>query len=281
MDAVEEAVKSINRLASLERTAFSKVTTDWVLDINCYDTNIPDSTLESDMKQGLVTGKLCVPCDNPVASVVDSIKARNTAAVLNVKNLSKIGMQGSNQKHSASLLSTCSLSFPGYLDPNKLSSFLDDLLFGNGARVGGGYRQPNITHVNVLEDMTSSSTAHKRSKPSDGDMFIFSSAPKPAVDETENDGIVAKISPRSTHSAVQDDMMVYRIKGILHVHGQEQLQILQGVFDVFEVKQSSFCIGGEGDASKGLSRVVVIGRNIDRDEIEEGFLSCLTGMDLT
>ena len=279
MDAVQEAVKRINSLASLERTTFSKVTTDWVLDINCYDTTTPDSTLEFDMKQGLVTGKLCVPCDNPTAS---DVKGTDAAAVVNVKNLSGIGFQGAQQKHSASLLSTCSLSFPGYLDPKKLSSFLDDLLFGNGARVGGGYRQPNITHVNLLEDnMTSSSTAHSSSNKSDEDVFIFSSAPKPVIDNTKNDGNVAKISPHSAVKDDKDDMMVYRIKGILHVHGQERLQILQGVFDVFEVKPSSFSIGGEGDASGGLSRVVVIGRNIDRDEIEDGFLSCLTGMDLT
>ena len=65
------------------------------------------------------------------------------------------------------------------------------------------------------------------------------------------------------------------MKGVLYVDGEERLQVLQAVFDLFEIKSSSYVIGSSADQAGDLNRIVVIGRNIDGDEIEEGFLSCL------
>ena len=47
------------------------------------------------------------------------------------------------------------------------------------------------------------------------------------------------------------------------------------MFDVFEVRASSYEKGDDGDATKGLNRVVVIGRNLDKAQIEQGFLKCV------
>ena len=77
------------------------------------------------------------------------------------------------------------------------------------------------------------------------------------------------------HSIDTDEMKIYRIKGVLHVKDENYVQVLQGVFDVFEVKPSSFLRGSEGDISAGLNRIVIIGKSIDEGAVEEGFLSCL------
>jgi G3E family GTPase len=70
-------------------------------------------------------------------------------------------------------------------------------------------------------------------------------------------------------------MRIFRLKGILQVQGESHLQVLQAVFDVFEVRASSYEKGDDGDATKGLNRVVVIGRNLDKAQIEQGFLKCV------
>ena len=172
------------------------------------------------------------------------------------------------QKHSASLLSTCSISFSGSLDGPRIKGFLDDILFGNGARVGGGYRQPNITYVDLLDKPSIVAQPSERGQE---EIFVFSSAAVVPMDSGSR-----KVVNSTTHGVQSsDDMMIFRIKGVLHISGEEYLQILQGVFDVFEVKPSSFLVGCKEDLSQGLNRIVVIGRNIDREKIEEGFLSCL------
>jgi G3E family GTPase len=253
MEAIEQEIKSINSIAAVMHTSYANISTNWVLDINCYSTNMPDPNLEFDMKQGLITGKMCVPCD-PLEGKTESnyhakkIKNGNENNVLN------------SSKHSASSLSTCSISFPGLLDIKKVNSFLDEILFSNGARVGGGYRQPNVSYIDLL----------KKDNPieqvtSVNDVVVFTSAPQ-----------LIPIVNKSSHSNIDDnDMKIFRIKGVLHVNSQEYIQLLQAVFDIFEIKPSSFLIGSNDDMSLGLNRIVVIGRNIDKDEIEEGFLSCL------
>lgn len=259
MNSVEAEVKDINNLAFTMRTSHSQISVDWVLDINCYNTNRPDANLEFDMKQGLITGKLCVPCDAPGVSS-EQFPSNLTTLSKNNTIFDSFGM-----KHSASLLSTCSISFSGLLDVQKLRSFLDDILFGNGSRVGGGYRQPSVTYVNLLD--RSEAVAPN----GNGNVTVYSSAPQTVSSLVSSDNVVKAVG----HSIDTDEMKIYRIKGVLHVKDEYYLQVLQGVFDVFEVKPSTFLRGSEGDISAGLNRIVVIGRSIDRDVVEKGFLSCL------
>ena len=259
MNSVEAEVKTINNLAFTMRTSHSQISVDWVLDINCYNTNRPDANLEFDMKQGLITGKLCVPCDSP------GVLSEQFPTNLSTLSKNNTIFDSFGMKHSASLLSTCSISFSGLLDISKLRSFLDDILFGNGSRVGGGYRQPSVTYVNLLDK--SEVVAHK----SDGNITVYSSAPQTAF-SSANSGSVANAAG---HSIDTDEMKIYRIKGVLHVKDENYIQVLQGVFDVFEVKPSSFLRGSDGDISAGLNRIVIIGKSIDEGAVEEGFLSCL------
>jgi G3E family GTPase len=262
MDSTQKAVADINTLASTVRTSYSQISTDLVLDINCYSSNTFDSSLESDMRQGLITGKLCVPCEDPRSVASAAQKSQTIKTIIS-------GNESQKQKHGASLLSTCSISFSGLLDGRKTSSFLDDILFGNGARVGGGYRQPNLTYVDLLDKPNTVSQSTDRSQ---NEIFVFSSSSMvPSSDSSSR-----KVGNSAGHGVEgSDDMMIFRIKGVLLISEEEYLQILQGVFDVFEVKPSSFLVGSKEDLSKGLNRIVVIGRNIDKEKIEEGFLSCL------
>ena len=268
-------MKEINGLATIQRTSYSKISTDLVLDINCYSTNMPDTNLEFDMRQGLITGKLCVPCDDVRAPTVAS--TTNVSTLKNNRNV--FDSFGSIPKHSASLLSTYSFSFSGLIDTHKLTTFLDDILFGNGARVGGGYRQPIVTYVNLLDkDQPILSDTERGGGGGRDDIIVYSSAPQ--VKPISSPDVSNVPSSSSSHSAVTDEMKIFRMKGVLHANGQEYLQVLQGVFDIFEIKASTFLIGSEGDLSAGLNRVVVIGRNIDSISIEEGFLSCLLSPDI-
>jgi G3E family GTPase len=264
MVSIENKVKNINGLAALIPTSFAQISTDLVLDINCYSTNSPDRNLEFDMKQGLITGKMCVPCNpNPSGGLADSSDLKNKKNKKNEKNEEDL-IPSLPPKHSASTLSTCSITFHGKLDIQKLNVFLDNILFGNGSRVGGGYRQASITYVNLLDKESSDGPLVAPERGSD-EVVVYTSAPK-----------VVKVETKS-HESILDskEMKIFRMKGVLHVENREYLQVLQAVFDIFEVISSSFLIGSEGDLSTDLNRVVVIGRNIDSDEIEKGFLSCL------
>jgi G3E family GTPase len=268
MDENEILVKEINSLASIVRTTLSQISTDWVLDINCYSTNMPDSKLEH--LEGMDGSRICHPCEVPKTEKLEKRKSREVST-----GESSLETPSKSSKHTATQLSSCSFSFPGILNRSKLYSFLDDILFGNGARVGGGYRQPNITYVSLLDDEKekTESTLLKGKHGKDYDeIFVFSSAPKkPTVQDTE----ITAVKETVNHSVDSDKMMIFRVKGVLHVKDEEYLQVLQGVFDIFEVKSSSFLYGSNGDKSGGLNRIIVIGRNIDQDEVEQGFISCL------
>ncbi len=62
---------------------------------------------------------------------------------------------------------------------------------------------------------------------------------------------------------------IFRMKGILHVAGREQQLVFQGVHMIFD---GTF---GRpwGDAPR-QNRLVFIGRNLDKDDLQAGFVSC-------
>eukprot|EP00697_Spironema_sp_BW2_P015545 gnl/Spiro4/6438_TR3301_c0_g1_i2.p2 gnl/Spiro4/6438_TR3301_c0_g1~~gnl/Spiro4/6438_TR3301_c0_g1_i2.p2 ORF type:complete len:480 (+),score=134.93 gnl/Spiro4/6438_TR3301_c0_g1_i2:36-1442(+) len=68
---------------------------------------------------------------------------------------------------------------------------------------------------------------------------------------------------------------VFRIKGLLHVDGDNRRHVVQGVHDVFEVRPAlPWGLAGSDDAPR--SKLVLIGRGIDRDYWLCGFSSCCT-----
>ena len=64
---------------------------------------------------------------------------------------------------------------------------------------------------------------------------------------------------------------IFRMKGILNLKGLEQRFIFQGVHMLFDGKQDRQWKDGESRRSQ----LIFIGRNLDRDELEEGFRACL------
>jgi G3E family GTPase len=64
---------------------------------------------------------------------------------------------------------------------------------------------------------------------------------------------------------------IFRMKGILNLKGIEQRFIFQGVHMLFDGKQDR---RWKDDESR-KSQLIFIGRNLVRDELEEGFRACL------
>ncbi|MFG1706619.1 CobW family GTP-binding protein [Nonomuraea sp. M3C6] len=64
---------------------------------------------------------------------------------------------------------------------------------------------------------------------------------------------------------------IFRSKGILAIDGEDRQYVFQGVHMLFD--------GAPGKVWDGerINRLVFIGRNLDRDELERSFAACLTG----
>ena len=259
LSMVQTQVQEINNLATVVRTSFAHIDLSWVLDIDCYSTHKPDATLEFDMKQGLITGELCVPCEIPLT--MKKGMNSSTGTHTSIRDNAPVVLAALANKHSATSLSSCSISFPGELDLIKVSAFLDDILFGNGARIGGGFRYtgnkpssipppPVLPTVYLLDKegkgaAGSSETKATASQPSNNnnEIVFFTSAPRPptttastisvaVVEETSlnDNGKVSSASDSTntnTHGSVENphDMRIFRVKGILQTHQDSYLQV--------------------------------------------------------
>ena len=270
----EGLVKGVNGLADLLRTSFAHTDLSWVLDIDCYAAHRPDASLEFDMRQGLVTGDLCVLCQpTPPAATTAAAAAAGSAPVADP------AVAAAAAKHAADSLSTCSLSFPGEVNLATLNAFLDDLLFGNGARIGGGYRHTGLAPPPSAPPLQTvylrAGADYPQPVVNPNEVVVFSSAAPPPPQPAPAPSSSSSNNSSSSAAGDTDDMRIFRLKGILQVQGESHLQVLQAVFDVFEVRASSYEKGDDGDATKGLNRVVVIGRNLDKAQIEQGFLKCV------
>jgi G3E family GTPase len=69
---------------------------------------------------------------------------------------------------------------------------------------------------------------------------------------------------------IERGMDIFRSKGILAVEGYKRRYIFQGVHMVMDSEWGAAWRRGEPRES----RIVFIGRNLDRAEIERGFLAC-------
>ena len=63
---------------------------------------------------------------------------------------------------------------------------------------------------------------------------------------------------------------IYRMKGILSIKGQNQKFVFQGIHMLFDGKPLSSWAEGE----KRCNRIIFIGKNLDRQELIDGFMSC-------
>jgi G3E family GTPase len=65
---------------------------------------------------------------------------------------------------------------------------------------------------------------------------------------------------------------IFRMKGIMSVHGKEEQLVMQGVHMLLDG-----ALGRPWNGSRRSSRLVFIGRNLDRRELEHVFRQCLAG----
>jgi len=66
---------------------------------------------------------------------------------------------------------------------------------------------------------------------------------------------------------------VFRMKGILHIAGQAERYVFQGVHMLFDGKPGRAWASDE----ERVNRLVFIGRNLDRAELERSLTRCLAG----
>ena len=64
---------------------------------------------------------------------------------------------------------------------------------------------------------------------------------------------------------------LYRLKGILSIHGRAKRYVFQGVHMLLDGTEDR----AWGPNETRVSQIVFIGKNLDREELTRGFLSCL------
>ncbi|EOA35145.1 hypothetical protein CARUB_v10020280mg [Capsella rubella] len=64
---------------------------------------------------------------------------------------------------------------------------------------------------------------------------------------------------------------IYRMKGLLSVHSMEERFVFQGVHDIFQGSPDR--LWGRDEAR--VNKIVFIGKNLNREELEKGFKACL------
>ena len=150
-----------------------------------------------------------------------------------------MGVQSANNTHSALVLRTFHFSLAVPVDIQKLKVFLDYILY---------------SRHNARADDYASLAAAKAA-----------AAGGPSLDPGQNDA---------------QRPQVYRMKGILHTKdkdkdkGEAMLYTLQACHDIFDIDVSSHSVDSAGDVSEGKSHIIVIGLNLDRDELDHGFQQC-------
>ncbi|XP_050234183.1 uncharacterized protein LOC126682509 [Mercurialis annua] len=64
---------------------------------------------------------------------------------------------------------------------------------------------------------------------------------------------------------------IYRMKGLLCVQGMDERFVFQGVHDIFQGSPDRLW----GEDEPRINKIVFIGKNLDKEEIEKGFKACL------
>ena len=67
---------------------------------------------------------------------------------------------------------------------------------------------------------------------------------------------------------------IYRMKGVVHVQGSEQQHMLQAVHEVHDVVEGPAWPAGVTKES----RIVIIGRKLNREALDISFRECLEGL---
>lgn len=229
---------------------------EWILNINGYSSQTVsrqffnsyqrlDETLPSHrIQEKSLPQELCQPClpFQPIAS------ASNTT-------ISGLKESTHTTIHSGNVLSTLSLLVFGEMNLRLLNQFLDNILYCNGQL----YNPKLKTENNTLK-----------------------TRPQHFSD-------LQALSDSSDESLHKSSMRIFRMKGAICIEGKNTYHLLQAVHDIFEVSPSTFPIEIQDSVSSNsnvdknnsyngpLSRIVVIGKCIDRKSLYDGLCQCVVG----
>jgi G3E family GTPase len=67
------------------------------------------------------------------------------------------------------------------------------------------------------------------------------------------------------------DVEVYRMKGVFHVYGSDKMHMLQAVRELYEILPSQ----PWQPEDKRVNRIVIIGKNLNRESLLASFRTCL------
>ena len=95
------------------------------------------------------------------------------------------------------------------------------------------------------------------------------------VESSEARAAHAKDGGKAAKDKNDESMLIYRVKGVLHVDNSEYLSVLQAVHDTFDISPSTYLRNSSSDRTEGSNKIIVIGRNIDSSRLLQGFTSCL------
>ena len=69
---------------------------------------------------------------------------------------------------------------------------------------------------------------------------------------------------------------IFRSKGVLNVQGSDARYVFQGVHMMMGISSSDDNVGRPWkEGEKRLNRLIFIGRNLDKKEIQQSFLACV------
>lgn len=71
------------------------------------------------------------------------------------------------------------------------------------------------------------------------------------------------------------DTEVYRVKGVVSIHGKVDRFVVQGVADLFEVTPAAVIGSQWREEEARHSKMVFIGRNLCKDRLEQGVRECM------
>ena len=239
MDAVENAVISINSIAEVRRTNYSSVNVDWVLDIDSYYS-----------RQLFDTSLICGPCVTLSSSSISN---------------PTIPWSIFGSSHSATTLTTEHIIFHGCLDHSILSRILDDILYGQKSAESSHVQSAAAARIDISENTHSTIASTDIIDINAATATTSNTAASIFRVEYQDQKQHALVSGSMSGPVVPNSMSIYRMKGIVHIQDSPYLHILQAVHDTFELYPSTHIVGSLEDRTNGNNLFVVIGKALNKD----------------
>ena len=183
-------------------------------------------------------------------------------------------IRGINKFTDIQLTSFSKIDINEILNTHSFSLSKISNLFGRGGIDQNAFCVPCSPHEdcydqtipsNFSHDTKFTSLAFKFDKPFDIDLL------KVFLDDSLSMSS-SQIRNNTSHEYAQENnhdnvASIYRMKGMIKIKGQENLYILQSVYDIFDIQPTDYV--GES------SSIILIGFHLKEKELNSGFCSCL------